>query len=130
MGGLCSNRHLHLCFLMITVTVALLNLLFLIRPCPADEYPEVALNIKSVPTDWSITLTWTVPATIRPDKLVIVQKQEVFPKSPLDGKRIDIGPGLTAVDKDLVADTNYFYRFFLFDSAGNIMGSARHKEKT
>jgi hypothetical protein len=117
-------------FLGIAVSAALFCIMISIRPCPAGEYPKVALKIKSVPTDWSITLTWTVPEKMQPHRLMLVRKENDFPESTQDGQRVATGPGPTAVDKNLVADTNYYYRFFLFDSSGNIMGWARHKEKT
>ena len=94
----------------------------------ASEYPELKIKIESVPRDWKITLTWE-----KPDKahsVLLIRKEKGFPQSTRDGDTVYRGQGRKAVDKDLVADTEYFYRFFFFDSKGHIIGWSRHKEKT
>ena len=98
--------------------------------CFANAYPDVEMCIKSVPTDWNITLTWSVPETMKADRVVLVRKKNGFPVSVGDGKVVYTGYGGSTEDNHLVADTQYYYRFFLLDAKGEITGWARHKEKT
>jgi hypothetical protein len=88
------------------------------------------MKIKSTPTDWNITLVWTIPDSMKSYDVTLVQKEKGYPESVTDGSVIYTGSGGKAVDNNLVADTKYFYRFFFLDANGKITGWARHKEKT
>ncbi|MBW2149895.1 MAG: hypothetical protein JRI22_23140 [Deltaproteobacteria bacterium] len=116
---------------IVLFSLIIMVLLPSISPCPADEYPELDLDIQSVPTDCDITLTWSLPKSIPEDSTVlIVRKEEMFPEKTTDGKRVYFGHGTRAVDADLVGDTEYRYRFFLLDSNHQVIAWARHIEKT
>ena len=107
-------------------------LLHALGSCPGftAEIPEVEMAIKSTPTDWNITLVWTVPDAMKTFDVKVVRKEKSFPESVTDGSVVYTGTGKKAVDSNLVADTRYFYRFFFLDAGGNIMGWAKHREKT
>lgn len=98
--------------------------------CLANGYQEVDMKIKSAPTDWSITLMWSIPETMKGNSVLVIRKENGYPQSREDGNVVYLGNGTKAVDKDLMADTEYFYRFFLFNSKGEIVGWTRYKEKT
>ena len=98
--------------------------------CIAKDFREVEMKIKSVPTDWNITLRWSVPDMSKTHSILLVRKEKEYPQSTKDGSIVYTGYGQEAVDKNLVADTEYFYRFFLVNSEGDVTGWARHKEKT
>jgi len=117
-------------FFIIPVYTVLFSLLISVCYCFANGYQEVGLKTKSVPTDWNITLTWSVPKTMKANSVLLVRKEKGYPQSTKDGSVVYTGYGGKAEDNNLVADTEYFYRFFLLNSKGEITGWARHKEKT
>ena len=98
--------------------------------CLANGHQEVDMKIRSVPTDWSITLIWSIPETMKGSSVLVIRKENGYPQSTDDGNVVYLGHGTKAVDKDLMAGTGYFYRFFLFNSKGEIVGWARYKENT
>jgi hypothetical protein len=117
-------------FSVALVSVLLFSGMLFVCSCFSADFPEVEMKIKSIPTDWNITLVWSVPDAMRSYTVMLVRKEAGYPESTTDGTVIYTGFGDTAVDKNLVADTKYFYRFFFLDANGNISGWARHKEKT
>ena len=112
------------------VFVVLFSVVLSVWPCFSADLPDVKMKIKSTPTDWNITLVWSVPDSMKSYEVLLVRKEKGFPESVTDGSVIYTGSGGKAVDNNLVADTKYFYRFFFLDAGGKIIGRAGHKEKT
>jgi hypothetical protein len=119
------NRH-HGIF----VYIVFLFLLFSTPLCCAEDYQEADVKVNSIPTSWNITLTWSIAGDAKGIRVLVIRKKGTFPQSIEDGKVIYFGKGTSTVDENLVADTEYFYRFFLINTEDQITGWARHNEKT
>jgi len=110
--------------------LSLFSLLLSVSISLAESYQEVDMKIMSVPTDWSIRLTWSIPKTMKPSSVLLIRKEKGYPQFKEDGKVVYFGKAISTVDEDVVADTEYFYRFFLLNSKGEVIAWDQHKEKT
>lgn len=107
-------------------------ILFLFHPliALAGNAPELNVKIESIPTDYDITLIWSLHEDKQYDKVIVRRKEKGYPETVKDGILVYSGNGNKVVDKDLVAYTEYYYGFFFFDSHGRMIGWSRYKEKT
>ncbi len=66
-----------------------------------------------------ILLFWTNPSDPRFAGVKIVRSSVFFPLTPNEGTIVYVGNGTSAIDANLIQDTNYYYSAFSYDTSGN-----------
>ncbi|HCL4447050.1 TPA: hypothetical protein N2D16_002654 [Clostridium botulinum] len=82
--------------------------------------PEIVTNIKATTGNGEITLAWTNPNDKDFAKVKIVRKENNNPTDIKDGIVVYEGNNITYKDTSLSNGTNYYYRFFTYDTNNNV----------
>lgn len=82
--------------------------------------PSIVTNIKTITGNAEITLLWNNPNDSDFSKVKIVRKESSKPTSESDGVVVYEGGLTTYKDTSLTNGTNYYYRFFTYDTNNNV----------
>ncbi|HID0767948.1 TPA: hypothetical protein ACXDAZ_002477 [Clostridium botulinum] len=82
--------------------------------------PAIVTNIKATTGNGEITLAWTNPNDKDFAKVKIVRKENNNPTDIKDGIVVYEGNNITYKDTSLSNGTNYYYRFFTYDTNNNV----------
>lgn len=82
--------------------------------------PAIVTNIKATTGNGEITLTWINPNDTDFAKIKIVRKENSKPTSESDGVVVYEGSLTTYKNTSLSNGTNYYYRFFTYDTNNNV----------
>jgi len=97
---------------------------FTTLPSFAQAGPLNVSNLKAVPGDEKITLSWKNPTNIYFNGVRIVRSDRFYPASIDDGEVIYEGRGNYYEDKGLINGKKYYYALFTYDKNRNYSSGA------
>lgn len=91
---------------------------------PSVVLPQNVSNLKAVPLDGQIRLTWKNPLDTDFKAVKIMRSEKFYPLNPSDGVMVYYGREEVFTDANLKNGARYYYTIFTHDKSGNYSSGA------